>query len=147
MNTQRPADAMTRHPKLLAWVEEVAELCKPEAIHWCSGSQTEYDTLCELMVHAGTLLRLNPDRRLNSFLCRSDPRDVARVENHPLMMEPLDLQSVDDRRYLVDVVVDLADEQRDGEDREILVRVFKRGIAIFVEVDDQRHREGLAHYP
>ncbi|MCX7800600.1 MAG: phosphoenolpyruvate carboxykinase (GTP) [Fimbriimonadales bacterium] len=66
--------------KVLRFVRSAAELCKPDAIHWCDGSQEEYDRLCEQMVASGTFLRLNPDKRPNSYLCRSDPADTARVE-------------------------------------------------------------------
>ena len=74
-------DAPTRNQKLLAWVEEVAALTQPDAIHWCDGSEAEYDRMFELLVAAGTAERLNEAKRKNSYLVLSDPADVARVED------------------------------------------------------------------
>jgi phosphoenolpyruvate carboxykinase (GTP) len=67
--------------RVRTWVEEVVALCKPDNVHWCDGSQQEYDGLCEQMVAAGTFIRLNPEKRPGCFLSRSDPSDVARVED------------------------------------------------------------------
>lgn len=75
------ATAPTTHARLLAWVEEVAELTEPADIHWCDGSAEEYDELCRKLVEAGTFERLSDAKRPNSYLARSDPGDVARVED------------------------------------------------------------------
>ena len=69
------------HDRLVDWVREIAELTRPDAIHWCDGSQHEYDLLCQKLVEAGTFTKLDSKLRPNSFLARSDPGDVARVED------------------------------------------------------------------
>jgi phosphoenolpyruvate carboxykinase (GTP) len=72
---------MTSNSKLQKWVDEITRLCVPDSVHWCDGSQQEYDDLADLMVRSGTMIKLNSLSRPNSFLCRSDPADVARVED------------------------------------------------------------------
>ena len=73
--------ARTTNQKLLAWVEDVAQLTQPESIHWCDGSAEEYEHLCRQLVEAGTFERLAEAKRPSSYLARSDPGDVARVED------------------------------------------------------------------
>ena len=75
------ADAPTKNKKLLSWVQEVAELTTPDRIYWCDGSDAEWDRLTQELVASGTLTPLNSQKRPNSFLARSNPSDVARVED------------------------------------------------------------------
>lgn len=71
----------TRNKAVIDWVRDIAALTRPDAVHWCDGSAAEYKEICARLVAAGTFVPLNPRKRPNSFLARSNPQDVARVES------------------------------------------------------------------
>ena len=84
---------MTKNKKLQNWVEEAAALCQPDSIYWCDGSQEENDRLCEELVQKGTFVRLDPEKRPGSYLARSDPADVARVEDRTFICAKTPLEA------------------------------------------------------
>ena len=73
--------APTKNQRLVRWVDEMTELCQPDAVHWCDGSDAEFAMLCEQLVEGSTFVALDPQRRPGSYWARSDPKDVARVED------------------------------------------------------------------
>jgi len=103
-----------RNRKLAAWVEEVAQLCKPDKVHLCNGSPEEYQAMLRLMITSGTAIAMNPQKRPNSIFVRSNPADVARVE---------------DRTYICAKTKDEAGPTNNWEDpakmRERLTQLYK----------------------
>src|SRR5437867_4487340 len=81
MTTEVLGNRITTNKALISWVDEMTALCRPDSVFWCDGSEEEYQTLCDLMVKSGTFTRLNEEKRPGSFLARSHPSDVARVED------------------------------------------------------------------
>ena len=81
MTADTTVQAPTSHQGILSWVNEIAELTEPDRVHWCTGSDEEWTEITDFLVERGTFTRLNPDIKPNSFWARTDPSDVARVEN------------------------------------------------------------------
>ena len=71
----------TKNVALLKWLDKMVEMCAPDDVHWCDGSDDEWRMLCQRMIKQGSMIALNEEKRPNSYLVRSDPRDVARVES------------------------------------------------------------------
>src|ERR1700690_1176993 len=80
--------AGAKHKALLSWVEEVAQLCKPDRVHWCDGSDDESQAMTRLMILPGTAIPLNEEKRPNSILVRSSPADVAPLQKGPFLFAP-----------------------------------------------------------
>lgn len=101
----------TSHKPLLNWVSKMVSLCEPDSVYWCDGSQAEADSLFEQMIGSGMCIRLNEAKRPNSYLFRSDPKDVARVES---------------RTYICSQNRDGAGPTNNWEDPKIMRRKLKK---------------------
>ena len=78
----------THNSQLNAWVENAVALCTPDEVHFCDGSQDEYDFLAQKLVKSGSFVKLDDSLRPNSYLCRSHPHDVSRVEGRTSICSP-----------------------------------------------------------
>jgi len=118
------ATSPTKNQQLLDWVGEVVALAEPAEVHWCDGSDEEYDKLCQQLVEAGTFTRLSEQLRPGSFLARSDPDDVARVEDRTFICTPTEIEAGPNNNW------------RDPDEmRELLTDLFRgcmRGRTMYV---------------
>jgi phosphoenolpyruvate carboxykinase (GTP) len=118
------AEAPTKHAKLVSWVQEIADLTQPDSIHWCDGSAEEYDSLARQLIDAGTFERLDEAKRPNSYLARSSPSDVARVEDRTFICSEKEHDAGPTNNW-----------REPGEMREALSELFKgsmRGRTLYV---------------
>ena len=151
---------MTNHAKLKAWVDEVAKLCKPNDVYWCDGSQSEYDAMAQKLVEAGSFIKLNEQKRPNSYLCWSDPADVARVEDRTYICCEKEEDAGDDNtrkgagHFPDGSWTRRGDDERDNAQRErddgagFTHHAPDRGIVNGVILHDERHppsEESLAN--
>ena len=117
-------EAPTKNAKLVSWVNEIAELTQPDSIQWCDGSAEEYDALCHELVDAGTFEKLSDAKRPNSYLARSDPDDVARVEDRTFICSENEARRGPDQQ--------LAGPGRDARDLGELFEGSMRGRTMYV---------------
>jgi phosphoenolpyruvate carboxykinase (GTP) len=116
--------APTQNQRLLRWIDEMVELCQPDAVHWCDGSDAEFEMLCEQLVEAGTFVALDEERRPGSYWARSDPKDVARVEDRTFICSTQEIDAGPTNNW-----------KDPGEMRAILNRLFDgcmRGRTMYV---------------
>ena len=97
--------APTKHAKLVAWVHEIAALTTPDRVHWCDGSDAEWEALTQGLVDCGTMVRLNPAKRPNSFAANSDPKDVARVESRTFICSELEIDAGPTNNWMAPAVM------------------------------------------